>query len=262
MLASLYRYRGFIWRHAIADMRHRYAGTSMGVVWNVLHPLAIIAVYSVVFSQIMHPPSISGPGGRTSYLLYLCSGFLPWLAFSECLTRGCMAFSENAAYLKKLPIPEQVFIAQTACSATLGLAISFSLLVVISLLLGLQPTWHWLLLPLPLLSLQIIGFGIGLMFGTLNVFFRDVSQFLNVGMQLLVWTVPVVYVADILPAWVRQLVPFHPVAPALFATRDLFLHRTIPDTTIWIAMAAWPVLSLGIGFLVFHPLRAEIRDNI
>ena len=81
------------------------------------------------------------------FLLYLTSAFLPWLAFAECVSRGCNAFSENAAYLKKLPIPEQVFVAQTAASATLGLVISFSLLLVISLALGLRPSLHWLLLP-------------------------------------------------------------------------------------------------------------------
>src|SRR5437588_4313811 len=132
MVRGLYQYRGFIWRRAVADLRHRYAGTGLGVVWNVLHPLAMIAIYSVLFSALM-AADVPGVPGRFAYVLYLCSGFLPWLAFSECVTRGCNAFLDNAAYLKKLPMPEQVFVAQTAASATLGLAISFTLLLVVSL---------------------------------------------------------------------------------------------------------------------------------
>src|SRR3954462_9223136 len=182
MLPSLYHYRGLIWRNAVADLRHRYAGTGLGLFWNVVHPLALIGVYSLVFTgifkgQLLERP-VPGVGKQFYFLLYLCAGLLPWLAFSECVTRGTNAFAENAAYLKKLPIPEQVFVAQTAASATLGLGISFSLLLIVSLGFGHRPTVWWLLLPIPLVALQALGFALGLLCGTLNVFFRDIGQLL------------------------------------------------------------------------------------
>ena len=74
---------------------------------------------------------------RFAYVLYLCSGLLPWLAFADCVTRGCNAFAENATYLRKLPIPEQVFVAKSATAATLGLCISFGLLLLVRLCQGL-----------------------------------------------------------------------------------------------------------------------------
>src|SRR5688572_26743727 len=232
MIHGLYRYRSFIWTNALAELRHRYAGTNLGVVWNVLHPLALIAVYGVVFTQVLRghvPRAIPGVSDNVSFLLYLTSALLPWMAFAECVSRGCNAFSDNAAYLKKLPIPEQVFVAQTAASATLGLIISFSLLLAISLVLGLRPTIHWLLLPLPLLSLQVLGFGLGLLCGTLNVFFRDIGQLLAVVLQLALWTVPVVYTQQILPEWARAMLPWHPLYPPLEGIRELFLYRQWPD---------------------------------
>jgi ABC-type polysaccharide/polyol phosphate export permease len=261
MVIPLLRYRGLIWRNAVADLRHRYAGTGLGVVWNVLHPLALIAVFSLVFSVIMTPPSpppgISGPAW---YVLYLCSGLLPWLAFSECVTRGASAFSDNAAYLKKLPIPEQVFVAQAAVSATLGLVISFSLLLILSLALGLRPTTHWLLLPVPLVALQAIGFALGLLCGTLNVFFRDIGQLLTVLLQVVMWTVPVVYLAHQLPQAVQPLLGWHPLYPPLLAVRELFLFRHTPPAWVWPAMLAWPGGLLLLAGVVFARLRAEIRD--
>src|SRR3954468_12923107 len=157
MLKGLYSYRGFIWQTAVAELRHRYAGTGLGLFWNVLHPLALIAVYSVVFTSIMVNKS-PGIDRATDFVLYLCSGLLPYLAFSECVTRGASAFTENAAYLKRLPIPEQVFVARSAASATMGLAISFSLLLILAIPLGLRPAWTWLLLPIPLIALQVLGF--------------------------------------------------------------------------------------------------------
>jgi lipopolysaccharide transport system permease protein len=265
MVLPLWRYRAYIWRGARADLRHRYAGTGLGVFWNVVHPLALIAVFSLVFTGLMRgllDRPIPGVDPRFHFLLYLCSGLLPWLAFSECVTRGTNAFAENAAYLKKLPIPEQVFVAQTAASATLGLAISFCLLLVISLVMGLRPTWHWLLLPVPLIAMQTVGFAAGLLCGTLNVFFRDIGQVIGIVLQVVMWTAPVVYVAATLPAWMAGVLRFHPLVPPLVAIRELFLYGHLPPVGAWAGMVVWPVFVLSLSGMTFSALRKELRDLI
>jgi ABC-type polysaccharide/polyol phosphate export permease len=203
---------------------------------------------------------IPGVSPNLWFLLYLTSALLPWLAFAECVTRGCNAFAENAGYLKKLPIPEQVFVAQTAAAATLGLVISFSLLLGISLLVGLKPSVQWLLLPLPLLSLQLTGFGLGLLCGTLNVFFRDIGQLLNVVLQLALWTVPVVYPLSALPEWAQHAMPWHPLYPPVEGIRDLFLFQETPGAPVWAGMIVWPAVVCGLAALTFRSLRTEIRD--
>ncbi|HEY2589570.1 MAG TPA: ABC transporter permease [Tepidisphaeraceae bacterium] len=259
MVHGLYQYRGFIWERALADLRHRYAGTGLGVVWNVLHPLAMIGLYSLIFSTLM-PARLPGVNERFGYVLYLCCGFLPWLAFSECVTRGTVAFLENAAYLRKLPMPEQVFVAQCACAATMGLGISFSMLVIISLIVGHRPTAYWLLLPIPLILLQATGFAIGLLLGTLNVFFRDVGQLVQIALQVLFWTVPVVWMPQFLPAAWRPLLHWHPLVPMFDGIRDLFLFNRVPPAGDWILMLAWPAAFLLLAYAAFRSLRREIRD--
>lgn len=260
MVIPLLKYRRLIWERAVSDLRHRYAGTGMGVVWNVLHPLALIGVYSVVFSTIFTPPA-GKEGDRFWYLLYLCSGLLPWLAFAECVTRSAAAFVENAPYLKKLPIPEPVFVAQAAASATLGLGISFLLLLAVALVTGHPPKATWLLLPIPLVLLQALGFGVGLLCGTLNVFFRDVGQLLTVALQIVMWTVPVVYLAERVqsPAVLAAL-RWHPVMPPLAAVRSLFIDGRTPDAWVWVGMVAWPAAAIVVAGAVFRRLRVEIRD--
>lgn len=265
MLPSLYHYRGLIWRNAIVDLRHRYAGTGLGLFWNVLHPLALIAVFSLVFTAVFNNTpgmQISGVPQRYHFLLYLCAGLLPWLAFAECVTRGTNAFAENAAYLKKLPIPEQVFVAQTAASATLGLGISFGLLLVISLALGLRPTWRWALLPAPLIALQASGFAVGLLCGTLNVFFRDIGQVTGIALQVVMWTVPVVYARSALSPALQSVLRFHPLAPPLDAIRGLFLYGQMPASWTWVELLAWPAMLTLIAAAAFGALRKEIRDLI
>ena len=262
MVPGLLRYRSFIWRHARADLRHRYAGTGMGLAWNVVHPLAVIAVYSVVFTQVFRPAAAPSGGGHLPYTLYLCSGFFPWLAFSDCVTRGCGAFLANAAYLKKLPIPEPVFVAQAAVASTLSLGVNFALLGVVAVCLGWRPAWTWLLLPIPLVLLQTFGFGVGLLLGTLNVFFRDVAEWVGIALQLVFWTVPIVYKLDAVPHWVTAALLWHPLGPPLEAVRSLFLYRALPPAADWIGMTAWPIAAVALAAVVLRQLRHEIRDLI
>jgi ABC-type polysaccharide/polyol phosphate export permease len=257
MLADLLRYRGFILRHAKADLRHRYAGTGMGLAWNVIHPLAIIAIYSIVFQSIFKLPATPGRG-RWPYTLYLCSGFFPWLAFSDCVSRGCNSFIANATYLKKLPIPEQVFVAQNAVAGTISLGINFALLLIVAIALGWSPAWTWLLLPIPLISLQAMAFGIGLLLGSLNVFFRDIAEWLAIALQLLMWTVPIVYRLDTIPPWLN----LHPLLPPLRTIRCLFLVHQLPPAGDWIALAIWPALFVMLALTTLRQLRPEIRDAI
>jgi len=120
-------YRLFIWRSAISDLRYRYAGSAMGIFWNVLIPLLQILILTIVFSQIMEV-RLPGAGSAKAFAIYLCSGLLPWLGFSECVSRGTQSFLENATYLKKLPIPEQIFVAQSTLGGTLSVGISMVLL--------------------------------------------------------------------------------------------------------------------------------------
>ena len=262
MTTSLYRYRGFIWHRAITDIRNRYAGTGIGVLWNLIHPIALIVTYSIVFSTLMATRIDHMEGKKLPYVVYLCSGLFPWLALNESIISGCNAFVANANYLRKLPVPEQVFVASSAMSSTLTLLMNFVLLLLIAVLLNFTPTWYWLLLPVPLISLQALGFGVGLLLGTLNVFFRDIAQWTAVTLQIAMWTVPIVYAVKILPSWVMGMLAWHPVMPAIETVRHLLMDSSLPPTHDWIAMIAWPVGVGIIADLVLSKLRAEIRDLV
>jgi lipopolysaccharide transport system permease protein len=262
MTISLYRYRGFIWHRAVTDIRNRYAGTGIGVLWNLIHPIALIITYSLVFSTIMTARIEHMEGKKLPYVVYLCSGLFPWLALNESIIAGCNAFVANANYLRKLPVPEQVFVASSAMSATLTLLLNFALLLVIAIPLNFLPTWYWLLLPLPLIALQSLGFGVGLLLGTLNVFFRDIAQWTAVTLQIGMWTVPIVYAARILPRWVLSALAWHPVMPAIETVRHLLMDSTMPPAHDWVGMFAWPIAIGIIADLVLRKLRAEIRDLV
>src|SRR2546428_11984672 len=105
---TLWRYRRFIWATAVSDMRYRYAGSSLGVFLNVITPLAMLAIYTLVFNSVY---LIRGSGiALGTFSLYMSSGFLPWSTFVDGVTRCTNALVINGTYLKRMAIPEQVFV--------------------------------------------------------------------------------------------------------------------------------------------------------
>lgn len=260
-MISLFRYRRYIIQNAKADLRHRYTGTGLGIFWNVITPLTQIAVYAVVFSKLMKArlPNADSP---YAWVLYLSSGVLAWTAFNECVTRGVTSFIENAAYLKKLPIPEQIFVARTAVAATFSLTISLALILALATVTHGRFDAKWLLVPVACLLWQAMGFGMGLLLGTVNVFIRDVGPIVGVVFQIWMWTVPIIYPDNILADTVQKAVQFNPPYPFLRAIHDLLVYSTMPPTWVWPAMAGWAVIFMAAGFLVLRALRAEIRDML
>jgi len=254
-------YRLFIWRSAISDLRYRYAGSAMGVFWNVLIPLAQILILTAVFSQIMEV-RLPRAGTTNSFAIYLCSGLLPWLGFSECVSRGTQSFLDNATYLKKLPIPEQIFVAQNAVGATLSLGVSMSLLLLLTIVLKGEITWAWLVVPPVILLFQSLGFGLGLMLGTLNVFFRDIGQGLGIILQMWMWLTPIVYVKEILPALFQRLLVFNPAFPFIDSLQGIIVRGLWPDQWHWSLMTFWALTAPLAGYMILRKLKLEIRDVI
>lgn len=261
VIADLVRHRGYIWRTAWGEVRTRYAGSGLGALWNVIQPLSLILIFTLVFGGLMPARALQAADGRpVPYVVYLCAAMLPWSALADCVTRGTHAFVHHAAYLRKLPIPEQVFAAQTALASLIGLTIAFTLLVVVALAVGHPPSWRWLLVPAPMLMLVGFGFGVGLALGTLNAFIRDVGQGVPIVLGVAFWLYPIVYVEETLPPGLRSALAYNPVAPFLSAIRDLFVWDRLPPAGSWAMMTLWTGLAIAGGMLVLRRLRGELRD--
>jgi lipopolysaccharide transport system permease protein len=259
MIVNLWRYRLFIVKNALSDVRSQYAGSVAGVAWHVVNPLAQIVIYTIVFSQIM-PVRSGGAAASDNFALYLCAGLLPWSAFADCVTRGASAFIENATYLKKLPIPEQVFVAKNAVAATVFLGVSMALLGLITLVTEGRLTRSWLGVPAVLLLLQGFGFGLGLIFSTLNVFLRDAGHALTIALQLWMWATPIIWVESVLPPRFQALVPWNPMYPFIDALHRMIVAGTWPPAGQWPLMAAWAAGASLVGYVLLRRLRPEIRD--
>src|SRR5687768_3371525 len=112
MFKHLYHYRRYIWRTAWNDLRYRYAGAALGVFWNFIHPLLELAIYAVVFTQLMAVRSTELQ--PQLFVLYLFLGLFPWISFAEAVVSGSNVLLENALYLRRLAIPAEIFVAKNS----------------------------------------------------------------------------------------------------------------------------------------------------
>jgi ABC-type polysaccharide/polyol phosphate export permease len=198
-----------------------------------------------------------------AYPVFLCAAMLPWVFFAEVLNRGCGSLRGNASFLRKLPVGEHLFVAETAVSACVTLVIQMLLLCILATAWGHPPMWTWLAVPLPLAMLAVTGFGLALGLATLNAFFPDVQQVLGTVLRLAIWAAPVVFPLSFYENHgLGGIVQFNPATPALSAVREMFIDGRIPGPAAWGLMLAWAAAALLAGGLIFRALRHEIRDVV
>lgn len=260
MLLSLWRYRSFVLAGALHELKQRYAGSALGVLWHVVTPLAQILVYYAVFSRFMAARSDMPSGG--AYALFLCAGILPWFVFAEVVTRGGSSLLTNEGYLKKLPVPEAVFVARSVATSTLTLGLYALALVVMALLAGVRPHGGWLLLPLVIVLFVCFCFGVALVLSVVTVFFRDVVQIVALVLQFWFWLTPIVYQPTALGPRLSVVMDSNPVTPFILGMRGLLVDGVPPAAGQWAWMAAWAGALCLAGAALLRRVRSDLRDAL
>ena len=126
MILAIWSYRGFIAGNVKREFQSKYSNSLLGAAWTVINPLAMIVVYTVIFSQIMRA-RLAGVDGAFAYSIYLCSGVLTWGLFAEIVSRAQNVFLENANILKKLSFPRLCLPVIVVANALLNFSIIFGL---------------------------------------------------------------------------------------------------------------------------------------
>lgn len=140
MFSAIYRYRGFIIDSVKRDFQARYQTSFLGVAWLILQPVAMISVYTLIFSELMRT-RLAGMDGPFAYSIYLCSGVLTWGFFTEMLNNLVNIFLTHANILKKMSFPRICLPAIITSSAFINFLIIFLLFIGFLLITGNFPGW-------------------------------------------------------------------------------------------------------------------------
>jgi ABC-2 type transport system permease protein len=248
LVREIVRYHELIWELAIKELRVRYKRSLLGFFWALLHPLLMMVVLSVVFSQVMRVPV-------PHYSIFLISALLPWTFFSQALSYSVESIVANGELLKKVYVPKSVFPLSAVLANIINFLLSLVPLVGLLLVLRFPFHWTWVYLPVPLLGLLLFTIGFGLFFAAANVFFRDLSHILQVLLAAWFYLSPVIYSAEFIPSRYRPVARLNPMSYSLDGFRDAIYYGRIPAWQSTALTLAIGVVALWIGYAFFRRVQ-------
>ena len=261
LLRGAWRFRDFIFASVRREFSARYLGTQLGALWPVLHPLALIAIYPLVFAEVMRA-RLPGHESRFAYSIYLTAGFITWMLFSDLLNRSVGIFVHNAGLLKKVNVHKLAFPIIAFLSSLINTGILLGCFMAFLLLSGQGPGAP-LVAVLPVLGIaSLFAMGLGLFLATVNVFYRDVEQTTNLLLQFWFWVTPIVYPPDALPGFMREVLAWNPMWPVVRAMQAIFVENRFPD---WLSLGYPLALAVVLAFmarLAFERLSNELVDEL
>jgi ABC-type polysaccharide/polyol phosphate export permease len=249
-LRALIRYRHLMRSLVANDLKHQYRGSARGLLWSMLNPLLMIAVYTIAFTYILKVP-IQG------FVFYLMLGLLAWTFFASSTVMSAGAIVDNGGLLKSVFFPRAIPpIASVLFNLAQYLLTTLVFLPVMLIFYRVAPAPPMLLFPV-FVALQVLfTIGIALIVATATTFFRDVRHFLEIGLQVLFWLTPVIYQFDQIssPA-LRQAIRLTPMSPFVIAYQTIFFYGQWPPATVWGLALLYTAVALVTG--TFLMLRHE-----
>ncbi|MBN1640437.1 MAG: ABC transporter permease [Anaerolineae bacterium] len=269
-LLELYRFRDLLRNLVARDLKVRYKNSLLGVLWSWLNPLFMMTVYTIVF-KVMQPAGQDGIPAAKFPAFILCA-LLPWNFFSSTVVQSVNVIIDNANLVKKVYFPREILPLSVVLSNLVNFGISLMVLFPMLLLFRVDLTPWALMLPFVILLQVCFVTGIVLLLSTLNVFYRDTKQVIDVAMMAWFFVTPVFYPMDILPSsreilgitldirrWTRIL---NPMASLVAAYRDVLFYGRRVGWDFLARTAVTAVVILAIGYYVFYKYSRRFGEEV
>ena len=244
------------WALTRQDLRKRYSGSVLGLLWLLVYPAAYLALYVFVFSVIL---KVKAPAlTQSDYVLSMFCGLVPFLAFTDGLSLGTGSIARNRNLIKNTLFPIELIPLKDVLVGHSAMGIGFVLVWLAVLLSGRFSAWH-LLMPLFILLQIALCAGLVWIAATVNIFVRDLEKILPVLVIALMLISPIAYTIDFVPEQLRLVYLINPLAPIIESYRGILLYGTLQPTFV----AIFAVESIVVFFagLWFHnrlkPLLVE-----
>lgn len=262
-LDSLWKNRELILRLTEREVNGRYRGSLIGLGWSFLQPLAMLAVYTFVFSQVFKARwgSIDeiGPLG---FGLNLFAGLLVFNAFAECMARSPSLVLENSNYVKRVMFPLEVLGAVTVGTAIFHAITSLIILSVfrLAILHSVPITFLWI--PLVWLPLTMLCLALTWFLSAAGVFLRDIGQAIGIATSMLMFLSPIFFPLSALPLRWQPLLQLNPLAHVIEATRMVTIKGQAPSLAYLVIGSIISILFCELCFRSFQKLKPAFADVI
>jgi lipopolysaccharide transport system permease protein len=250
-----------IWPLARRMTVARYRGSALGLLWALLTPAVMIAVFTFLFAGVFGARFTEG-GTPLDYALYLFCGLLPWTAFSETLQQSSGVVIAHANLVKRVVFPLEALPVAQALAALVAQMFGTVALLLAALVIRreLHATLLWL--PVLLVPQMLLTLGGAWLVASLGVFIRDTTQVLSLVLMAWLYLTPIIYPEQAVPARFRPALGLNPFTPLVRSYRRVLLEGATPD---WAGLAyttAFALTAFLLGYWWFARTRKNFADVI
>ena len=255
---ELWRYRELLFFLCWRDVKVRYKQTALGVVWAVLQPAMMMAVFTVFFSRLAGLSS-----GDTPYPLFALAGVLPWFFFATAVTNASNSVVGSERLITKIYFPRLAVPFASVGAAVVDFLIACGLLALMMLAYGYAPAWNLWLLPVVFATVVLTATGLGTLLAALNVAYRDFRYVIPFLIQVGMFATPTIYMQPNGHEGrsIEWLLVANPMTSLISAFRASVLGGPVPWLGLGIAMAT-AVLVFLLGCLYFRKVEDRFADII
>lgn len=265
MFREFWENRKLIWKLAKNDFKTRYAGSYFGVVWAMVQPVVLVLVYWFVFQIGLNNATAELKQGiPVPFVLWLVSGIVPWFYFSESLSNGTNALLEYHYLVKKVVFQIDILpLVKTIAALFIhGFFVLFMLLLFV--LYGYYPGLHTLKILYFSGCLMVFVTGLCMLTSSLVIFFRDLSQIINIFLQVGIWMTPIMWsLEDLLIKYpILGVLKLNPLCYIVYGYRGtLFQMESMADLG-WMHVYFWGITIVlwVVGSSVFRRLKVHFAD--
>jgi ABC-type polysaccharide/polyol phosphate export permease len=245
---QMFAYREFLKQSVLRDLRNKYKRSALGYVWTMLHPLAMMSVLALVFSNLFK-------FGIKDYAIFLFCGLLPWNYFQSTVMMSLNTIRLNARLFSQVPVPKFLFVISVAFSNFANLLFALAPLLLLMAILGHPFHASALLFPVLLIPVLLTTLGVALLLATLNIFFNDTLHLSEVGLSMLYFLSPILYDRSMLSPEMLKWFQLNPLFYQVEMIRGVFYSGAVPDlaTFLWSLLGSFVFLTLGL--VVFKRLE-------
>lgn len=245
------------------DFKTKYAGSYLGIVWAFIQPVITILVYWFVFSVGFR----SGTGDLgVPFVLYLVAGIVPWFFFQDALTGGTNSLLEYNYLVKKVVFNISVLPVVKIISAMFVHAFFVLFTIVLYAAYGKFPDLYYLQIIYYSGCVFMLVLGLSYATSAIVIFFRDLTQIINIVLQVGVWLTPIMWIVENTPLVgnpvIMKILKLNPMYYIVSGYRDIFLMKN----WFW-EHAGWSIyfwvftaLCFAFGSWVFNRLRIHFAD--
>ncbi len=230
------------------DLTVRYKRSAIGFLWTMLNPLLLMIILTIVFSTIFRF------AGMSHYAVYLLSSYLVFGFFQQTTVQSMTTLEWNGSLMKRVRVPKSIFAISTTVSGLVNLFLAYIPLFIIMIAVGAPIRPAVLFLPVAFLIIGIFTLGVSLLLSSLAVFFDDVVHAYQVATVGLMYLTPIIYPISIIPGKWLWLIRINPLTQLFKLARDPVYLGTLPSMHVFLASLVVSLVTLVIGWNVFHRL--------